>query len=860
MEPRRVGPYRLERKLGAGGMGVVYAAWDERLERRVALKQIRPEGAEDPRRRARFRREARAVAQLDHPSIVRIHDLLETPEGDWLVLQYVEGVTLAERLREGPLRPDQAVAVARDVLGALEAAHARGLLHRDLKTENVILARSGSPAGGVRAMVLDFGLAKLYAPDDPASGSGSSAASGTGNLVGTYRAMSPEQANGLPLDPRSDLFSLGVLLYEAATGVSPFQGETPVETLMKVCTRLQAPVHELVPGVPETFSALIDALLEKDLERRPSSAGETLARLHGDVSATASDPTEPWTERTVSTPPYRGHRPPRYLPLFLTLALVAGLGLFLIWRVRSPREPLYVAVARPEVGLGSDREEVAIAASALQAATLRALSSLEGIAALAPGRPEAGEPTPSPQKLARLQAADEVLASSLDCQPHQCIAVLRRVRGVDGSLLSVQTFEVPLDDLRLLDTAVNTYLKRGYEGFQVRPEASHLQVHAEDYERFLRVQRLWDETRPSDLEPLFAELDQIREGSPLFVDAYLLEATLEGRRFFDTRDTRELERSFTLISQARALAPEDPLPLLTLVTVALPAGRLNEAEAALRVLEERLPGDVRILHRRAFLSEQRGDSLQALKLLRAAVERHPSVSFLLDLANLEMRLGEFPAARRRLEDLLRHFPEHPGGETLLAQLELEAGNPARAAELYANLVRRRPGFAELSNLGLAQLLLGRYGESALSHRRAAELAPKSATAALNLADAEALRGRTAEAQTEYRRTLQLIAQDPAPGNWQTLSIQAQAQAHLGQTTEAAATIQQAVVAAPDNPQLAFEASLVYAVIGDTASAFASAKRALDSGFDQFWFSLPWFDSLRKESAFRDLVNHRSAVD
>lgn len=508
MEPRRVGPYRLERKLGAGGMGVVYAAWDERLDRRVALKQIRPEGADDPRRRARFRREARAVAQLDHPSIVRIHDLLETPEGDWLVLQYVEGVTLAERLREGPLTPDQAVAVARDVLGALETAHTQGLLHRDLKAENVILARSGRNAGGIRAMVLDFGLAKLYAPDEPASGGASSVASATGNLVGTYRAMSPEQANGLPLDPRSDLFSLGVLLYEASTGVSPFQGETPVETLTKVCTRLQAPVHELVPGVPEPFSALIDSLLEKDVERRPSSAGETLARLSAGDPSTAADPTEGWpAARTVSTPPYRGHRPPRHLALFVILALVAGLGFFLAWRLRSPREPLYVAVARPEVGLGADREEVAIAASALQAATLRALSSLEGIAALVPGRPEAGEPSPSPQKLARLQAADEVLTSSLDCQPHQCIAVLRRVRGADGSLLNVQTFEVPLDDLRLLDTAVDTYLKREYEGFQARPEASRLQVRAEDYERFLRVQRLWDETRPSNLEPLFAELD-----------------------------------------------------------------------------------------------------------------------------------------------------------------------------------------------------------------------------------------------------------------------------------------------------------------------------------------------------------------
>ncbi len=471
MAPQRVGPYRLERKLGAGGMGVVYAAWDERLERRVALKQIRPEAAGDPRRRERFRREARAVAKLDHPAIVRIHDLLETPEGDWLVLQYAEGPTLAERLRQGPLPPEQVAALALDVLGALQAAHAQNLLHRDLKAENVVLAPSG------RAMVLDFGLAKLYEPESPSSGTGISAA-GTAGVVGTYRAMSPEQANGLPLDPRSDLFSLGVLLYEAATGISPFRAPTPVATLARVCTHSPAPARELVAALPEPLSALIDALLEKEVERRPRSASEALARLERMAGAAVAARPQTWTDlastevaanarpvRTGSVSPYRGHRRPRHLPLIVALTLLVLMGSIAVWRLRSPREPLYVAVARPEVRLGAGREDVALAASALQAASLRALSSLEGIAALTPGAAEAGEPAPSVQKLSRLLAADEVLTSALDCRKRHCLAVLRRLRGSDGKLLDVQTFEVPLDDFHLLDTAAATYLKRGYDGF-----------------------------------------------------------------------------------------------------------------------------------------------------------------------------------------------------------------------------------------------------------------------------------------------------------------------------------------------------------------------------------------------------------
>jgi eukaryotic-like serine/threonine-protein kinase len=871
MEPERIGPYRLERKLGAGGMGVVYAAWDERLDRRVALKQIRPEVAGDLLRQ-RFRREARAVAQLDHPSIVRIHDLLETPDGDWLVLQYVEGPTLAQRLREGPLPSEQVAALARDVLGALEAAHSAGLLHRDLKAENVVLAPSG------HALVLDFGLAKLYTPESGAPpGDTVPGAAGTAGVIGTYRAMSPEQANGLALDPRSDLFSLGVMLYEAATGTSPFQAATPIATLARVCTHLQTPARELVPAVPEPLSTLIDSLLEKDVHRRPRSAGEALARIESGQGAAvapldagrtvsftpyrASHPSPPAAAPEsdpggpISVTPYRGLRP-RRLPLAASLALLAALGLFLAWRLHfpspppPPHAPLYVAVARPEVGLGAGREDVALASSALQAASLRALTSLEGVAALPPVAPEPGEPAPTVQRLARLLAAEEVLTATLDCQARQCQAVLRRQRGSDGKVIaSTAPFEVPLDDLHLLDTAASTFLKPLYPDFRTRQEASRLQVRGEDYEHFLRVQRQWQGARPADLQPLVAELDRIRAGSPLFLDAYLLEARIEGLRFFQTRDAGQLDHALGLIGEARRIAPDDPLPLDTLFAVAMNAGRLDEAEEAMNALEQRLPGDARTLQQRALLSEKKGDPRKALDLQRAAVERRPSAELLTGLANLEMRLGEMPAARGTLEDLLRRVPGFSSGENLLAQLELETGDPARAADLYAALARRRPSFGVLSNLGLTQLLLGRYQEAATSLRKAYSLSHDTFGIALNLADAETLLGRKAEGEALYRRVLELTSHDPAQADWQLLAARAQAQAHLGRRTEAAASIQQAVVVAPTNPDLAFEAALVYTLIGDTASAVASADRAVAHGFNRHWFALPWFDRLRSEPAF-----------
>jgi serine/threonine-protein kinase len=292
---------------------------------------------------------------------------------------------------------------------------------------------------------------------------------------------------------------------------------------------------------------------------------------------------------------------------------------------------------------------------------------------------------------------------------------------------------------------------------------------------------------------------------------------------------------------------------VVLFDLGLDAGRLDVAEAAAAELERLVPGDVGALRRRAELAEAQGEGGRALELMREVIARRPAAGYLMNLANMQLHLGEAAAARATLEDLLRRFPTHLRGEKLLAQVELQAGSPARAAELYTDLLRRRRGFSELSNLGVAQLLLGDWPGAAASLEEAYALAPQSAPAALNLADAMTLAGRSQEAATLYTRVLELVAQDPAPGYWQTLSVEAQALAHLGRSPEAAAAIQQATAAAPDNPQLAYEAALVYALIGEPASALASAQRAIAGGFDRRWFALPFFDPLHVTPGWSEAV-------
>ncbi len=281
---RRVGTYRLERKLGAGGMGEVWSAWDERLERRVALKQIRPRQAEDPEIRERFLREARAAARLSHPAIVQVHNLVEADGSDWIVMELVAGQTLRQLIDAAPLAPSRALLLAFELAGGLAVAHARGIVHRDLKSENVIV----TPTGHVK--ILDFGLAKRMPLEEQLEGQ-DTALTVAGQLLGTPRAMSPEQVTGEDLDHRSDLFSLGILLYEMVTGVSPFLSSKTFETLQNVCLHRQTPVHELVPEVSRQLSNLIERLLEKDPGRRPQTAAEVELALKRLARALAEAPT-----------------------------------------------------------------------------------------------------------------------------------------------------------------------------------------------------------------------------------------------------------------------------------------------------------------------------------------------------------------------------------------------------------------------------------------------------------------------------------------------------------------------------------------------------------------------------------------
>jgi eukaryotic-like serine/threonine-protein kinase len=302
------GRYRVIRRLGSGGMADVYCAQDQQLGRQVALKLLYRHFAEDEQFVERFRREASSAAGLQHPSIVGIYDRGEWNGTYYIAMEYIEGRTLKDVIRErGPAPPEAAADIVLQILRAARYAHQRGIVHRDIKPHNVLIDDEG------RVKVTDFGIARAGASD----------MTETGLIMGTSQYLSPEQAQGKPVDARSDLYSIGIVLYEMLTGRVPFDAESPVAVALKQVSEPPVPPRQLVPEIPPALDAVVLRALEKDPARRFADADEFIAALQtGQLEPAFPPPVEVWEEE------HHGRRWWVWLLALLAIAAIA-LGIYL---------------------------------------------------------------------------------------------------------------------------------------------------------------------------------------------------------------------------------------------------------------------------------------------------------------------------------------------------------------------------------------------------------------------------------------------------------------------------------------------------------------------------------------------------
>jgi len=313
----KLGPYEIGAPLGSGGMGEVYRARDSRLNRTVAIKVLPASFSADPDRLQRFAQEARAAAALNHPNILSIFDIGEQQGAPYVVSELLEGETLRERLRNGPLSIRKAIDYSLQVARGLAAAHEKGIVHRDLKPENLFITEDG------RVKILDFGLAKLTRPEITSEGDDAPtvhAATEPGLVMGTAGYMSPEQVRGKPTDPRSDIFSFGAILYEMISGKRAFHGDTPADTMSAILKEETPELSETARNVPPGLDRIVRHCLEKVPSQRFHSAGDLAFDLEAltDISTTSKSGAQALSVQIPEAKPKS-----KLIPILSALALAA---------------------------------------------------------------------------------------------------------------------------------------------------------------------------------------------------------------------------------------------------------------------------------------------------------------------------------------------------------------------------------------------------------------------------------------------------------------------------------------------------------------------------------------------------------
>ncbi len=323
-QPLRIGRYRVMDQIGSGGSGVVYAAWDETLNRKVAVKVLRPEVAQNAEFQKRLRWDARAASALQHPNIIVVHEIGSDKGVDYVAMECVSGRTLSERILPGGMENREVLNLAIQICNGLEAAHAAGIVHRDLKPGNIMITEQGV------VKILDFGLAKNCAPGFE---SGDAPETVEGRFAGTVAYVSPEQADAKPVDARSDIFSFGSVLYEMLTGRQAFPGGSTVSVLADILLSNPRPPHQVAPRVASGFDDIVNRCLRKDRERRFQSIAEVRVRLRELEDQTL----HPESQNTVMLPVQPPRR--RNIPVLAGL----GLGIAAVATVVT-----YLVVTRPE--------------------------------------------------------------------------------------------------------------------------------------------------------------------------------------------------------------------------------------------------------------------------------------------------------------------------------------------------------------------------------------------------------------------------------------------------------------------------------------------------------------------------------
>ena len=860
----RLGPYEILSPLGEGGMGKVYKARDSRLDRFVAIKLLRRDLADRPEIHERFVREARTIASLNHPHICTLHDVGQQDNADFLVMEYLEGETLAERLARGPLPLDEVLQYAIQIADALDKAHKQGVIHRDLKPGNIMLTGAG-------LKLLDFGLAKLKRETEPFTllsqlTTPANTISAPGTIIGTLSYMAPEQLEARDVDARADIFAFGAVLYEMVTGKRAFDGKGGASVIAAILKDDPPPVTQSNAQVPSELDRIVAKMLAKNPADRYASAAEIVVELRA-------------LQRGLAEPSRFGALRHARFALSLAVAAMAiaiAVLVFLSPPVRErlgnwlrpnplPREKL-VAVL-PFSVVSNDPKEKAFSDGLTETLTAKLTQlTVDPTLQVVPA-PEIRDKSASTIDDVRKEfGATLVVEGNLQQSGNRVRINIAMVDTGTHRQLRAQSLTVAASDpFAVQDQVVNAAV--GMLQVAVQPaEREVLSAHgtetARAYDFYLQgLGYLQDYDKRENIENAVKVFNTALELDPRYAGAYAGRGQAYWKMYETSgsaKDLRWIDSSRRDCEHSLSLDKRLPAAHVCLGTVYKGTGHYEDAVAQFESAVAAEPTSDDAYRGLADAYERLGKLDDAEKTYRRAIELRPhywaGYSW---LGTFYYHQARYTEAASMFSQVIALAPDSTRGYYNLGATYNSQGRYADAIGMLQRSIAIRPTAAAYSNLGNAYFYLRRYDEAPGAYEQAVKLSPAEYILWWNLADGyNWAPGKLVQALEAYRQAISLAKKklEVDPRDSYVVGVVAYCHAMLGERKPALQYLQTGLKLAPDNSEMRFKAALVYNQFGDANRTLDWLRSALASGLSAAAIrDTPNFDSLRSDSRFQELI-------
>ena len=863
--------YRIESLLGEGGMGRVYKAYDKNLDRLVALKVVRQGVMGDAEALNRFKQELLLASKISHKNILRIHDMGEVGEVKFITMAFVEGQDLHQILHDTPKLPfERVLSFSRQLADALAAAHAEGVVHRDLKPHNILVSKDD------HIYVSDFGLAKSF--EENAVGM-----TRTGAFLGTPRYMSPEQVEGKPADQRSDLYAYGLILYEMVTGDVPFTGESTLKVMYQRIQEKPKNPKTLNPELANWFANIIMRCLEKNPDMRYQTAYEILADLQGAARSANSVSMSRMGSRTVQIqiPEFAERRWTWLAAGILALLILA----FAIPPVRnrilhrgssgqsgsqiSGVPPLssgrFVAVLPLQV-LG-DQSQLGYLAQGIEEALSSKLFQLKDIHVTpSDAADKADQKLPLP-KLAGQLGANFVIQGTLQGSGDKIRVTLNMDDVINAKRVWSQEFDGVSADLFTVEDHIYSQLVSALNLNPTNEENAKAEARPTEnvaaYDLYLRGRNSLRGHDAKSIQSAMDFFDQALKADPAFALAYTGIADASLRMYAAKKDPFWTQKALAAAQQANQLDDKLPEVHTTLGNAYSATGRYAEGVAELRRALSLSPNSDVAYSLLAKTYLQSGNGAQAIETFQKAFELNPYYWVNQNqLGKAYFQLGDYPKALASFTQVTVLEPDIEVGYENIGNVYLQQGKYEECISYFQKAIQIEPNFSVYSNLGTAYFFLKQFPNATGMFEKAVELNPNDTMMVVNLADAYRASGMSDKATASYQQAISLgfksLQTNPKDAN--AMAEMALSYAKTGNSNEADSFIRRARSIDKSNVNYIYNAAQINAVLGRKNEALKALQESFEKHYPaEFATGDADLQSLQGDPKFAELIKKYSAA-